>query len=337
MSKKILVIGADGFIGSHLVEHLLGRGYDVRAFVRDTPFTSFNSWGWLDTLPAQIKKELDITSGDIRDPQRVRTGMKGAATVYHLAALTSTSYSFAAPQAYVDTNIQGTLNILRAAQDLRTESLILTSTSEVYGAARYTPVDEEHPLQAQSPYAASKIAADALAMSFHHSFGLPLRIVRPFNTFGPRQPPQAFLPSLILQLLGHNQDPDTVQTLPKIRLGNLAPTRDFTYIHDTVRGFVSIAESTATLGETLNIATGQELNIADIAHHLIRHIHPHINPQTHILLDKSRLRPGHSDIDRSVGSTDKIKRLTTWRPQVTFEEGLMTTVQWFRENPDRYN
>jgi NAD dependent epimerase/dehydratase len=325
MSKKVLVTGADGFLGSHLTEHLLGRGYDVTAFIF---YNSFNSWGWLDTLPESVKNQLNVVAGDIRDGQIVKESMKNMHTVYHLAALVAIPFSYAAPQSYIETNILGTHNILQAARELDTENIIMTSTSEVYGTARSVPISEDHPLQPQSPYSASKIGADALALSFHHSFGLPVRLVRPFNTFGPRQSARAFIPSLVIQLLSGSQ----TDTTPQIKLGNLEPTRDFSFVQDTARGFVSIAESSSTLGETVNIASGKEHKIGDIANYLIARI----DPRAQIVLDETRLRPAQSEVDRLLGCNDKIKRLTTWRPQTAFEEGLDITVQWFKENIDQY-
>ena len=247
--KKVLVTGADGFIGSHLVEALLNEGCDVRAFVL---YNSFNSWGWLDDLPPDILNEVDVFSGDVRDPHGVKKAMKGCDVVMHLAALIAIPYSYHSPDTYVDTNVKGTLNILQAARELGIEKVVHTSTSEVYGTAKFVPINEEHPLQAQSPYSATKIAADQLAMSFYFSFDTPVAIIRPFNTYGPRQSARAVIPTIITQIAGGQR---------KIKLGALTPTRDFNYIKDTVRGFVAIAESDKSIGETINIGSNYEISM----------------------------------------------------------------------------
>jgi len=318
--KKVLVTGADGFIGSHLVECLLEKGYGVRAFVY---YNSFGNWGWLDTLPKEKLKDIEIFAGDIRDPNGVRTAMKGAAQVFHLAALIAIPFSYHSSDSYVDTNIKGTLNVLQAARELETEKVMVTSTSEVYGTAQYVPIDEKHPFQGQSPYAATKIGADRLAESFYRSFGLPVSIVRPFNTYGPRQSARAVIPTIISQLLAGKEE---------IRLGSLAPTRDFNYVKDTAAGFLSIAESDRTIGQEINIATGREITIGDLAGIIIRQI----NPQAKIVCEKQRLRPDKSEVNRLLGSNAKIKELTDWKQQYTFEQGIAETIAWIRENMGRY-
>lgn len=317
---KILVTGADGFIGSHLTEELVKEGHDVRAFVY---YNSFNSWGWLDTFPKEILKEIEIFSGDIRDPNGVKESMKDIDEVYHLAALIAIPFSYHSPDSYVDTNIKGTLNVLQAARDLETERVLITSTSEVYGTAQYVPIDENHPYQGQSPYSATKIGADRIAESFYRSFDTPLTIVRPFNTYGPRQSARAVIPTIITQLLAGNEE---------IKLGDLTPTRDFNYVKDTVRGFIEIAKAKNTIGEEINIATQKETSIGEIAEELIRQI----NPKAKIVTEKQRLRPEKSEVNRLLGSNEKIKKLTNWEPKYTLETGLAETIAWFQDNMDRY-
>lgn len=313
--KKVLVTGSDGFIGSHLTEMLLEKGYDVKAF---TFYNSFNSWGWLDTLSKDKLKEIEIFSGDIRDPNGVRTAMKGVDVVYHLAALIAIPFSYYSPDSYVDTNIKGTLNVLQAGRELDTSKILITSTSEVYGTARYVPIDEKHPFQGQSPYSATKIGADRLAESFYRSFNMPISIVRPFNTFGPRQSARAVIPTIITQLLSGKTE---------IELGALTPTRDFNYVKDTANGFIKIAESDKTIGEEINIATQREISIGDLAKEIIKQI----NPNARIVCDEQRLRPEKSEVNRLLGANEKIKRLTEWRPKYTFEEGIKETIKWFKE------
>ncbi|MBB6714597.1 NAD-dependent 4,6-dehydratase LegB [Clostridium gasigenes] len=320
--KKVLVTGADGFIGSHLVEALLDDGYKVKAFVY---YNSFNSWGWLDTLPKEKLKQIEVFSGDIRDPNGVREAMKGIDIVFHLAALIAIPFSYHSPDSYVDTNIKGTLNVLQAARDLGTERILVTSTSEVYGTAQYVPIDELHPYQGQSPYSATKIGADRLAESFYRSFNMPITIVRPFNTFGPRQSARAVIPTIITQLLSGETE---------IKLGSLTPTRDFNFVKDTVQGFIEIAKCDNTIGEEINIATQDEISIGRLAEELIKQI----NPEAKIICDDQRLRPDKSEVNRLLGSNEKIKRLTGWSPSHTFEEGIKETVEWFKEegNMQRY-
>ena len=314
--KKVLVTGADGFIGSHLTESLLERGYEVKAF-------AFNTWGWLDTLPEEKRKEIEVFTGDIRDPNGVREAMKGVDEVFHLAALIAIPFSYHSPDSYVDTNIKGTLNVLQAARQLETGRILVTSTSEVYGTAQYVPIDEKHPYQGQSPYSATKIGADRLAESFYRSFGLPVSIVRPFNTFGPRQSARAVIPTIISQLLAGKEE---------IKLGSLTPTRDFNYVKDTAAGFIAIAESEKTVGEEINIATQQEISIGDLAQEIISQI----NPNAKIVCDEQRLRPEKSEVNRLLGSNAKIKALTDWKQQYTFAEGIGETIEWMKSNLNAY-
>lgn len=318
--KKVLVTGADGFIGSHLTESLLEKGYDVRAFAY---YNSFNTWGWLDTLPKDKLKEIDVFTGDIRDPNGVRTAMEGVDEVFHLAALIAIPFSYHSPDSYVDTNIKGTLNVLQAARQLETSRILVTSTSEVYGTAQYVPIDEKHPYQGQSPYSATKIGADRLAESFYRSFNMPISIVRPFNTFGPRQSARAVIPTIITQLLAGKEE---------IKLGSLTPTRDFNYVKDTAAGFIAIAESDKTIGEEINIATQQEISIGDLAKEIIRQI----NPNAEIVCDEQRLRPEKSEVNRLLGSNEKLKSLTDWKQRYTFEQGIEETISWIRENMNAY-
>lgn len=318
--KKVLVTGADGFIGSHLTERLLDAGYDVKAFAY---YNSFNTWGWLDSLPAEKLKEIEVFTGDIRDPNGVRQAVKGVDGVFHLAALIAIPFSYHSPDSYVDTNIKGTLNVLQAARDYNLERVLVTSTSEVYGTAQYVPIDEKHPYQGQSPYSATKIGADRLAESFYRSFELPVSIVRPFNTFGPRQSARAVIPTIISQLLAGKE---------QIKLGSLTPTRDFNYVKDTANGFLAIARSDKTIGEEMNIATGQEISIGDLAKEIIGQI----NPRAQIVCEEERLRPEKSEVNRLLGSNEKIKRLTDWKPEYTFAQGISETIGWMREHMDAY-
>lgn len=320
--KKVLVTGADGFIGSHLVEGLLAQGCDVRAFVF---YNSFNSWGWLDTLPPDQLKKLDVFAGDIRDPNGVREAMIGCDVVFHLAALIAIPFSYHSPDSYIDTNIKGTLNVLQAAKLLGTPKVLVTSTSEVYGTAQYAPIDEKHPFQGQSPYSATKIGADRLAESFFRSFELPVVIVRPFNTFGPRQSARAVIPTIITQLLSGKEE---------IHVGSLSPTRDFNYVKDTVNGFIALAKADKVNGEEVNIATGEEFTIGDLAKFLVQEI----NPEAKLIVKDERLRPENSEVFRLIGDASKIKSITDWSPQYSFYEGLAETVEWFKapENLNRY-
>ncbi len=311
--KKVLVTGADGFIGSHLVEKLLEEGCQVTAFVY---YNSFNSWGWLDTLPKETLQKITVITGDIRDPHGVKNAMKGIEVVFHLAALIAIPYSYHSPDTYIDTNVKGTLNIVQAARELGTERVLVTSTSEVYGTAMYVPIDEKHPRQGQSPYSATKIGADAMADSFYRSFNVPISIVRPFNTYGPRQSARAVIPTIITQLLNGKTE---------IKLGSLHPTRDLLFVKDTAKGFIEIAKSDKTIGHEVNIAMQEEITIGDLAQNIINQI----NPDAKIITDEIRLRPEKSEVERLFGSNQKIKELTNWQPDYTLESGIAETIQWF--------
>jgi len=321
-NKKVLVTGADGFIGSHLVEALLAKGCKVRAFVY---YNSFNSWGWLDTLPTEKLKSIEIFAGDIRDPNGVFKAMEGCEVVFHLAALIAIPFSYHSPDSYIDTNIKGTLNVLQAARQHKTQRILVTSTSEVYGTAQYAPIDEKHPYQGQSPYSATKIGADRLAESFYRSFETPVIIVRPFNTYGPRQSARAFIPSIITQLLSGEKE---------LRLGSLSPTRDLNYVKDTAQGFIALAEADQSIGQEVNIATGTEHSVGDIAQFLISEL----NPSAKIITDEQRLRPEASEVFRLIGDNTKIKKLTNWSPAYDIKAGLTETISWFKkpENLTKY-
>lgn len=320
--KKVLVTGADGFIGSHLVERLMEENCEIRAFVY---YNSFNSWGWLDSLEKEKLSRIEIFSGDIRDANGMRVAMKDVDVVFHLGALIAIPYSYHSPDNYIDTNIKGTLNVLQAARDSNVEKILVTSTSEVYGTALYTPIDEKHPRQAQSPYSATKIGADCIAESFYRSFNLPVTIVRPFNTYGPRQSARAIIPTIITQLLSGKSE---------IKLGALHPTRDLLFVKDTVNGFVQIALAENVIGEEINIATQQEISVKELAETIIRQI----NPSAKIIVEEERLRPVKSEVERLLGANEKIKRLTQWRPEYTPEKGIAKTIEWFsmKENLAKY-
>lgn len=318
--SKILVTGADGFIGSHLVEALLKDGHKVKAFAY---YNSFNSWGWLDSLPKKVLNEIEIFTGDIRDPNGVREAMKGIDEVHHLAALIAIPFSYHSPDSYVDTNIKGTLNVLQAGRDLDTSRILITSTSEVYGTAQYVPIDEKHPYQGQSPYSATKIGADRMAESFYRSFDMPITIVRPFNTYGPRQSGRAVIPTIITQLLSGKEE---------IKLGSLTPTRDFNYVKDTVQGFIEIAKELNTIGEEINIATQKEISIGELAQEMINQI----NPNAKIICEEERLRPEKSEVNRLLGSNEKVKRMTSWESKYNLEQGLAETIEWIKNNLDKY-
>ncbi len=320
MSNRVLVTGADGFIGSHLTEELVKSGEKVTAFCL---YNSFGTLGWIDTLPKEIRSEIEIFTGDVRDPNGVRTAMRNQQRVFHLAALIAIPFSYHSPDSYVDTNIKGTLNVLNAARELGTERVMVTSTSEVYGTAQYVPIDEKHPFQGQSPYSATKIGADRLAESFYRSFDLPVTIVRPFNTYGPRQSGRAVIPTIISQLLAGQQE---------IHLGKLSPTRDFNFVKDTAHGFMAIANCPAAIGQELNIATGEEHSIGDLANELIAQI----NPSAKIVCEEERLRPEKSEVNRLLGDSTKMRSLTGWKPEYTFEQGLAETINWIRDNLDSY-
>ncbi|RNB53848.1 SDR family NAD(P)-dependent oxidoreductase [Brevibacillus gelatini] len=315
--KKILVTGADGFIGSHLTEELVRQGHDVKAFVL---YNSFNSWGWLDASPKEVLNELEIFAGDIRDPYGVKQAMKGCDVVLHLAALIAIPYSYHSPDTYVDTNIKGTLNILQAARDLHVEKIVHTSTSEVYGTARFVPITEEHPLQGQSPYSASKIGADQLALAFYSSFDLPVSIIRPFNTYGPRQSARAVIPTIITQIAAGQTS---------IKLGSLHPTRDFNYVKDTVAGFIAVAKSDRSVGEVINIGSNYEVSIGQT----VDVIAELMGKKIEILTDDKRLRPEKSEVERLWASNAKAKELLNWEPVYGgidgFKQGLAETIEWF--------
>ena len=320
MANTVMVTGADGFIGSHLTEELVKKGEKVKAFCY---YNSFGKWGWIDTLDPHIKNEIEVFMGDIRDPYGVRTAMQGQDIVYHLAALIAIPFSYHSPDSYVDTNIKGTLNVLNAARDVGTKRLLVTSTSEVYGTAQYVPIDEKHPFQGQSPYSATKIGADRLAESFYRSFNLPVTIVRPFNTYGLRQSGRAVIPTIITQLLSGAKE---------IRLGSLTPTRDFNYVKDTAAGFMAIAACDKAVGEEINIATGREISIGDLANELIRQI----SPDAKIVCESERLRPEKSEVNRLLGCADKLRAMTGWAPAYTFEQGLAETTEWIRGHMDAF-
>lgn len=315
--KKVLVTGADGFIGSHLVEALVTRGYSVRAFVL---YNSFNTWGWLDKVSPDILKNVEIFSGDIRDPHGVKVAMKGCNSVLHLAALIAIPYSYHSPDTYVDTNVKGTLNLLQAARELGIDKFVHTSTSEVYGTARFVPITEEHPLQGQSPYSASKIGADQLAFSFFSSFNLPLIIARPFNTYGPRQSARAVIPTIITQL---------AKNVTEIKLGSITPTRDFNFVKDTVSGFISALEANKGLGEVFNFGSNFEISIGDT----VKIISELMGKEVTIITDDVRLRPENSEVERLWADNSKAIKQLNWKPNYSglegFKRGLSETINWF--------
>ncbi len=329
---RILVTGADGFIGSHLTEELVRQGYDVRAFIY---YNSFNSWGWLDHCDEDVKGKFEVFSGDIRDPNGVRTAMKGCDAVLHLAALIAIPYSYHSPDTYIDTNIKGTLNIVQAARDLGVTKVVHTSTSEVYGTAQFVPITEDHPLQGQSPYSASKIGADQIAMSFYSAFDTPVAILRPFNTYGPRQSARAVIPTIITQIANGKK---------QIKLGALSPTRDFNYVSDTVAGFIAALKSEESVGEVINIGSDFEISIGDTAHTIAKVMGADIE----IFSDEQRLRPEKSEVERLWASNEKAGELLGWHPKYGgldgFHRGLQETVTWFTSSDnlrqykaDQYN
>lgn len=317
MKEKALVTGAGGFIGSHLVENLLREGYDVKAFVH---YNSFNSWGWLDHAEDETKNAVEIFSGDIRDPNGVRTAMKDCDIVFHLAALIGIPYSYYSPDSYIDTNVKGTLNIVQAARELGVKKVVHTSTSEVYGTAIFVPITEEHPLQGQSPYSASKIGADFIAMSFYLSFGTPVAIARPFNTYGPRQSARAVIPTIITQISSGKKS---------IKLGNIHPTRDFNYVDDTTAGFIAIARSDDTCGQVVNLGSRFEISIGDTARAIAEIMGVEVEFET----DGKRVRPKDSEVERLFADNAKARQLTGWQPAFGgpdgFRKGLKNTVDWF--------
>ncbi|AVV48785.1 MULTISPECIES: NAD-dependent 4,6-dehydratase LegB [Leptospira] len=317
--KKILVTGADGFIGSHLTEALVRQGYEVKAFVL---YNSFNSWGWLDSCSPEVRGTFEVFAGDVRDPNGVRTAMKGCDAVLHLAALIAIPYSYHSPDTYVDTNVKGTLNIVQAAKDLNISKVVHTSTSEVYGTARFVPITEEHPLQGQSPYSASKIGADQIAMSFYSSFGVPVSVIRPFNTYGPRQSARAVIPTIITQIAKGNQ---------KIKLGAVHPTRDFNFVKDTVSGFIAALNSDSAVGQVINLGSNYEITIGDTAKTIAELMKANIEIES----DDQRLRPEKSEVERLWASNEKAKRLLNWEPSYGglegFRNGLIETIEWFMD------
>ena len=315
--KNILVTGADGFIGSHLVELLTKEGFNVNAFCF---YNSNNSWGWLDNLEVEIKQNINVCLGDIRDPTCVKLAMKNCDTVFHLAALIAIPYSYVAPSSYIDTNIKGTLNMLESARDLEIEKIVHTSTSETYGSAQYVPIDEMHPLVAQSPYAASKIGADQLALSYWRSFQTPVSILRPFNTYGPRQSARAVIPTIITQLANNKKD---------IKLGSTTPTRDFNYVDDTCEAFLEVAKSDKTVGRVVNSASKFEISIGEVAYLIAEVMDKEIN----LVTDSLRIRPEDSEVNRLYGDNHLIKELTNWIPKFSgkagFKKGIFKTINWF--------
>jgi len=321
--SKILVTGADGFIGSHLVEELIRQGREVRAFVY---YNSFDSWGWLDTLPADIRNSLDVFRGDVRDSLCVRKAAEGCDSILHLAALIGIPYSYQAPDSYVDTNIKGTLNVVQAARDLGLSKVTVTSTSETYGTAQVVPITEDHPLVGQSPYAATKIAADQLALSYWRSFETPVAVVRPFNTYGPRQSARAVIPTIITQIAAGQR---------QIRLGSLHPTRDFNYVRDTARGMIAVHDSSASLGEVINIGSGFEISVGDT----VRMIAEVMNAEVEVVSDDQRLRPGLSEVERLWACNKKAKALLGWEPEFGgldgLRQGLALTAEWFANDDNR--
>lgn len=329
--KRVLVTGADGFIGSHLTEELVRRGCSVRALVL---YNSFSSRGWIDHLPEHVVDRLEVVAGDVRDPHGMRAVVADCSVVFHLAALIGIPYSYHSPDSYVETNVRGTLNVVQAARECGVEKLVHTSTSEVYGTARFVPITESHPLQPQSPYSASKIAADQMALSFHHSFGTPVAVCRPFNTFGPRQSCRAVIPTIVTQLAAGKK---------AIRLGALHPTRDFTFVSDTAAGFIAIAESDRTVGEVVNLGTGFDISVGDTA----RLIADLMNLPLEIDTDEQRLRPEGSEVERLQAGAARARELTGWSPRYAgldgFGEALVATIAWFTDpanlrlyRPDAY-
>ena len=314
MGSRILVTGAGGFIGSHLVEHLVSKGHSVRAFVH---YNSLGSWGWLEN--SKVRDAIEVMPGDIRDYDSVEAALQGCSQVYHLAALIGIPYSYISPLAYVRTNVEGTYNVLQGAKKEGLEQVIVTSTSETYGSAQYVPIDEKHPAVGQSPYAATKVGADQLALSFHKSFGLPVKVVRPFNTYGPRQSARAVIPTIMSQLLRDTKE---------IRLGSLTPTRDLVFVEDTVRAYTAIAECAELTGDSTNISTGEDISIGDLAQ-LICKVS---GRQAKIVSDDERIRPEESEVVRLQGSSDKLRKATGWKPKETLESGLQKTLEWLKEN-----
>jgi NAD dependent epimerase/dehydratase len=326
--KKVLVTGACGFIGSHLVEELLSRDCKLKAFVY---YNSLSSWGWLEALPKDDLRRIEVVSGDVRDPNGVRDAVRGIDTVFHLAALIGIPFSYHSPDSYVDTNIKGTLNILQASRDAGVKKIVVTSTSEVYGTAMRVPIDEDHPLQGQSPYSATKIGADKIAESFYRSFGLPVVIARPFNTYGPRQSARAVIPTIISQALSGSKE---------VKLGSLAPLRDLTFVSDTCKAFTAIADCDGAVGKVINICSGREISILELASLILKLT----GSGKKIKKDLSRMRPGKSEVERLIGDGSLIRSMTGWEPSYTLEDGLSETIRWFKDKknlrlykPEHYN
>ncbi|HLG35891.1 MAG TPA: SDR family NAD(P)-dependent oxidoreductase [Bacteroidia bacterium] len=315
--KKILITGAGGFIGSHLAERCAESGYKVKAFVR---YNSKNNWGWLEN--SVFKKDIEVVSGDIRDYDSVSAALKGCEEVFHLAALIGIPYSYVSPLAYIKTNVEGTYNILEASRKLNMGNVIITSTSETYGTAQYVPMDENHPLVGQSPYSASKIAADQVALSYFHSFNLPVKVVRPFNTYGPRQSARAIIPTIIAQMLKNE----------KIFLGNLNPTRDFTYVKDTVQGFIEISKNKKLNGTVTNIGMNEETSI----NNLTKLIAGLMSKKVMVSEKKERIRPANSEVERLCCDNSRLLKNTKWKPKYNLKKGLEETIDWLRENPSGY-
>ena len=313
--KKILITGADGFIGSHLVESLLKKDCRVKAFAF---YNSFNSWGWLDTLSKETLNSIEVVTGDIRDSNGIRNVVNGVDIIFHLAALIAIPFSYHSPDSYIDTNIKGTLNVLQASRDYNSERVIITSTSEVYGTAKYIPIDEKHPLQGQSPYSASKIGADKVAESFYRSFSTPVIIARPFNTYGPRQSARAVIPAIVTQLLCKQRD---------IHLGSLTPTRDLSYVSDTCNGLIALAECDEAIGREVNIGSGQEISINDLANLII----DIMEVDASVISDEHRVRPENSEVERLVCDSGLLRQLTGWKPEIAIKEGLVKTIEWFKD------
>ena len=325
-NKKILVTGSEGFIGSHLTERLVKLGANVTALVQ---YNSFNNWGWLDTFDKEILNNINVITGDIREYDNMKRAIKGQEMVFHLAALIAIPYSYLSPMAYVRTNVEGTTNVLEACRDYEVEKVVHTSTSETYGTALYVPIDEKHPMQGQSPYSASKIAADKMAESFYKSFNTPVATIRPFNTYGPRQSARAVIPTIITQILSGTKE---------IKLGSLTPTRDFNYVRDTVEAFIKVAESDKTVGQVVNVGSDYEISIGHLANKIIEIIRQDVN----IICDEERLRPEKSEVNRLWADNTKIKKLTGWEPKHTLKEGIEETIHWIENNmkyykPDIYN
>lgn len=325
-SKKVFVTGSEGFIGSHLTEELVRVGAEVTALVQ---YNSFNNWGWLDTLEANIKRNIKIVTGDVREYDGIKKIIKGQDVVFHLAALIAIPFSYFSPMAYVKTNVEGTTNILEACREYEVEKIIHTSTSETYGTAEYVPIDENHPLQGQSPYSASKIGADKIAESYYKSYDLPVAVLRPFNTYGPRQSARAIIPTIISQILKGSKE---------IRLGSLTPTRDFNYVKDTVNAFIKVAEGDKTIGEVINVGSNYEISIGDLSARIIKMLGKNVS----IVCDEDRIRPEKSEVNRLWADNTKIRKLTGWTPKYSLDEGLSITIEWMKSNliyykPEIYN